>query len=82
MKRNHNLKNLFSVVFQIMAKKAKAGKKAGGKKGGKKGGTKTPTLVDGVSAEEMTPEQLVEHIGRIKEEVRKLEYKHTCILHL
>ena len=27
-------------------------------------------MVDGISAEEMTPEQLIEHIGRIKEEVR------------
>ena len=52
-----------------MAKKAKG--KGKGKKGGKKaGGAKTPTLVDGVSAEEMTPEQLIEHIGRLKEEVR------------
>jgi len=52
-----------------MAKKGKG--KGKGKKGGKKaGGSKTPTLVDGVSAEEMTPEQLVEHIGRIKEEVK------------
>ena len=52
-----------------MAKKGKG--KGKGKKGGKNaGGAKTPTMVDGVSAEEMTPEQLVEHIGRIKEEVK------------
>jgi len=53
-----------------MAKKGKG--KGKGKKGGKKaGGTKTPTLVDGVSAEEMTPEQLIEHIGRLKEELER-----------
>lgn len=53
-----------------MAKKAKG--KGKGKKGGKKaGGAKTPTLVDGVSAEEMTPEQLIEHIGRLKEELER-----------
>jgi myosin heavy subunit len=53
-----------------MAKKGKG--KGKGKKGGKKGGgTKTPTMVDGISAEEMTPEQLIEHIGRIKEELER-----------
>jgi myosin heavy subunit len=53
-----------------MAKKGKG--KGKGKKGGKNaGGAKTPTMVDGVSAEEMTPEQLVEHIGRIKEELER-----------
>ena len=31
-------------------------------------------MVDGISAEEMTPEQLIEHIGRIKEEVRTVRY--------
>jgi len=51
-----------------MAKKGK-GKKSGKKdKGGK--GTRTPVMVDGVAAEEMTQEQLVEHVGRMREEVR------------
>ena len=59
----------FSSLFQIkMAKKGK-GKKSGKKdKGGK--GTRTPVMVDGVAAEEMTQEQLVEHVGRMREEVR------------
>ena len=50
-----------------MAKKGK-GKKSGKKdKGGK--GTRTPVMVDGVAAEEMSQEQLVEHVGRMREEV-------------
>ncbi|CBY34560.1 unnamed protein product, partial [Oikopleura dioica] len=50
-----------------MAKKGK-GKKSGKKdKGGK--GTRTPVMVDGVAAEEMTQEQLVEHVGRMREEL-------------
>lgn len=49
-------------------------KKAGGKKkaksaAGKAGKAKAPTLVDGVSTEEMTKEQLEEHIVRIREEL-------------
>merc|ERR1712127_922448 len=44
------------------------GKKSGKKdKGGK--GTRTPVMVDGVAAEEMTQEQLVEHVGRMREEL-------------
>merc|ERR1711937_765744 len=43
----------------------------GGKKGDKKGKdkAKTPTMLDGMPADEMTQEQLVEHLGRIKEEL-------------
>ena len=56
-----------SSLFQKMAKKGK-GKKSGKKdKGGK--GTRTPVMVDGVAAEEMSQEQLVEHVGRMREEV-------------
>merc|ERR1711970_208622 len=48
---------------------AKKGKK-GGKKGDKgKKAPKTPTMLDGIPADEMTQEQLVEHLGRIKEEL-------------
>lgn len=35
----------------------------------KKGGPKTPTMLDGIPADEMTQEQLVDHLGRIKEEL-------------
>ena len=52
-----------------MAKKGKKGGK--GKKGKKGGGAKTPTLLGGISVDEMTPEQLIENIGQLKEEVRK-----------
>ena len=63
-----NFCTVFSSLFQKMAKKGK-GKKSGKKdKGGK--GTRTPVMVDGVAAEEMTQEQLVEHVGRMREEVR------------
>merc|ERR1711937_843350 len=43
----------------------------GGKKGDKKGKdkAKTPTMLDGMPADEMTQEQLVDHLGRIKEEL-------------
>merc|ERR1712168_448353 len=37
------------------------------KKGKKK--AKTPTMLDGIPADEMTQEQLVDHLGRIKEEL-------------
>merc|ERR1712212_369736 len=52
------------------SKMAKKGKK-GGKKGDKKGKdkAKTPTMLDGIPADEMTQEQLVDHLGRIKEEL-------------
>ena len=50
-----------------MAKKGKKGGK--GKKGKKGGGAKTPTLLGGISVDEMTPEQLIENIGQLKEEV-------------
>ncbi|KAG7470664.1 hypothetical protein MATL_G00116200 [Megalops atlanticus] len=42
-------------------------KKKGGKKSAKKG--KTPTVVDGLSTEEMSKEQLEEHIVRLREEL-------------
>jgi len=51
----------------IMAKKGKKGGK--GKKGKKGGGAKTPTLLGGISVDEMTPEQLIENIGQLKEEL-------------
>jgi len=50
-----------------MAKKSKKGGK--GKKGKKGGGAKTPTLLGGISVDEMTPEQLIENIGQLKEEL-------------
>nr|XP_006641204.2 PREDICTED: growth arrest-specific protein 8 isoform X1 [Lepisosteus oculatus] len=42
-------------------------KKKGGKKGSAKG--KSPTVVDGISTEEMSKEQLEEHIVRLREEL-------------
>ncbi|XP_077975287.1 dynein regulatory complex subunit 4-like [Styela clava] len=48
-------------------KKGKKGKK--GKKSAKK--PKTPTVVDGMSTEEMSKEQLEEHIGRLREELER-----------
>lgn len=47
------------------AKKKKSGKK--GKKGKKS--AKTPTVIDGISTEEMSKEQLEEHISRLREEL-------------
>lgn len=45
-------------------------KKKSGKKGGKKGkSAKTPTVIDGISTEEMSKEQLEEHISRLREEL-------------
>merc|ERR1712123_190648 len=59
--------------IQTPAKNRHNGEKGKGKKGAKgdkkKGGPKTPTMLDGIPADEMTPEQLVEHLGRIKEEL-------------
>lgn len=51
-----------------MPPKKKGGK--GGKKGKKKSAkSKTPTVIDGVSTEEMTKEQLEQHVGRLREEL-------------
>lgn len=51
-----------------MPPKKKGGKK--GKKGKKKSAkAKTPTVIDGVSTEEMSKEQLEEHITRLREEL-------------
>ncbi|XP_076809971.1 dynein regulatory complex subunit 4-like [Clavelina lepadiformis] len=48
----------------------KKGKGKKGKKGKKKSAKpKTPTVVDGMSTEEMSKEQLEEHIGRLREEL-------------
>lgn len=49
----------------------KKGKKGKGKKGGKKGGKKKngPTVIDGISTEEMSKEQLEQHIISIREEL-------------
>eukprot|EP00112_Aurelia_sp_Birch-Aquarium-sp1_P000082 Seg1005.10 transcript_id=Seg1005.10/GoldUCD/mRNA.D3Y31 product="Dynein regulatory complex subunit 4" protein_id=Seg1005.10/GoldUCD/D3Y31 len=45
-------------------------KKKGGKKGKKKAAkAKTPTIIDGISTEEMSKEQLEEHIVRLREEL-------------
>ena len=46
-------------------------KKGKGKKKGKKKSAKpkTPTVIDGMSTEEMTKEQLEEHMGRLREEL-------------
>lgn len=49
-----------------MPPKKKSGKKKGKKKSAK---SKTPTIVDGISTEEMTKEQLEEHIVRLREEL-------------
>ncbi|KAH9507717.1 Dynein regulatory complex subunit 4 [Bulinus truncatus] len=48
-------------------KKGKKGKKSG-KKGGKKG---APTVIDGIPTEEMSKEQLEEHVQRIREELER-----------
>ncbi|XP_041375322.1 dynein regulatory complex subunit 4-like [Gigantopelta aegis] len=48
-------------------KKKKSGKK--GKKGKKSGKAKTPTVIDGISTEEMSKEQLEEHIMRLRDEL-------------
>ncbi|XP_064640106.1 dynein regulatory complex subunit 4-like [Lineus longissimus] len=51
-------------------KKGKKGKKGSGKKGKKKSAkAKTPTVIDGISTEEMSKEQLEEHIVRLREEL-------------
>ncbi|XP_025116147.1 dynein regulatory complex subunit 4-like [Pomacea canaliculata] len=47
-----------------MPPKKKGGKSAKGKKGGK-----APTVIDGVATEEMSKEQLEEHISRLREEL-------------
>jgi len=49
-----------------MPPKKKGGKKKGKKKAGK---AKTPTVIDGISTEEMSKEQLEEHIVRLREEL-------------
>lgn len=49
-----------------MPPKKKSGKKKGKKKSAK---AKTPTIVDGISTEEMSKEQLEEHIVRLREEL-------------
>lgn len=49
-----------------MPPKKKSGKKKGKKKSAK---SKTPTIVDGISTEEMNKEQLEEHIVRLREEL-------------
>lgn len=49
-----------------MPPKKKSAKKKGKKKSAK---AKTPTIVDGISTEEMTKEQLEEHIVRLREEL-------------
>ena len=46
------------LIFQP-AKKKKSGKK--GKKGKKSGKAKTPTVIDGISTEEMSKEQVCEY---------------------
>ncbi|XP_074644893.1 dynein regulatory complex subunit 4-like [Tubulanus polymorphus] len=51
-----------------MPPKKKSGKK-GKKKGKKSAKAKTPTVIDGVSTEEMSKEQLEEHIVRLREEL-------------
>ncbi|XP_022345957.2 dynein regulatory complex subunit 4-like [Crassostrea virginica] len=50
-----------------MPPKKKSGKK--GKKGKKSGKAKTPTVIDGIPTEEMTKEQLEEHVLRLREEL-------------
>lgn len=50
-----------------MPPKKKSGKK--GKKGKKSGKAKTPTVIDGIPTEEMTKEQLEEHVVRLREEL-------------
>ena len=44
------------ILFKQPPKKKKSGKK--GKKGKKSGKAKTPTVIDGISTEEMTKEQV------------------------
>lgn len=47
-------------------------KKGKGKKGGKKGGApKEPVLIDGESTEDMSKEQLMEHINRQRDELER-----------
>lgn len=52
--------------FSPQPPKKKSGKKKGKKKSAK---SKTPTIVDGISTEEMSKEQLEEHIVRLREEL-------------
>lgn len=52
-----------------MPPKKKSGKKGKGKKGKKSG--KTPTVIDGIPTEEMSKEQLEEHIQRLREELER-----------
>ncbi|KAJ8303478.1 hypothetical protein KUTeg_019874 [Tegillarca granosa] len=51
-------------------KKKKSGKK-GGKKGKKSGKAKSPAIIDGIPTEEMSKEQLEEHIVRLREELER-----------
>jgi len=52
------------------AKKGKKGKKSGGKgKKSAKGAGKTPTVIDGVATEDMTKEEIEEHVVRIRDEL-------------
>lgn len=46
-------------------------KKKGKKKGKKSAKAKTPTVIDGISTEEMSKEQLEEHITRLREELER-----------
>lgn len=49
-----------------------AKKKKGGKGGGKKGGApKEPVMIDGTCQEDMSKEQLMEHIARQREELER-----------
>lgn len=52
-----------------MPPKKKSGK--GKKKGKKSGKAKSPTVIDGISTEEMSKEQLEEHIQRLREELER-----------
>ena len=59
------VQEISSLLHQQPPKK-KSGKKKGKKKSAK---SKTPTIVDGISTEEMSKEQLEEHIVRLREEL-------------
>ena len=66
-----NTNEILSIFLCIENSNKMGPKKKGGgkKKSAKAKAVKAPTLVDGVSTEEMTKEQLEEHIVRIREEL-------------
>merc|ERR1712111_312578 len=67
--RSQERPQLLSMESQLKKCLKKSGKKGKGKKGKKSG--KTPTVIDGIPTEEMSKEQLEEHIQRLREELER-----------